>query len=372
MKPPDEGAEPDSRRAEDTNTHTVTAGPATVKPGPKHAASKSGVIEAALKELRDRGIAPNLTAESYQSIAAAGFDRRTLPASFVLAQILQQEHPMSVRHGLYRAASAGFYPGTDNSYYKQCGRLILKLRRAGIIPYSWVADSLRTRRKPSSWSGLQDFADTVREAYRKDFWAAQSDYLEIVTEKDSMAGTIRPVTDEYDIHLNVIRGNCSESHVWAWAEALRGIRKPLVVLYVGDFDPNGLDIERDLRERLAGFLGKPITLLDGKFHPSTKLEPHGCYWQRLAVTLEDFRRPEILGFPVRKTKSKAWKQRCADYVVRFGNRCVEADAVPASEIRDRVRHAIESHIDQQAWERLKLVEAAEKETIGNIFNLKVA
>jgi hypothetical protein len=333
--------------------------------------TKPSSTEIALKRLRALGIQPTLTEETYRRIAAVGFDQRTLPASFVLAQILVDEHPMSVRHGLYRAQ--GFYQGTDNRHYKQCGRLILKLRRAGIIPYSWVADSLRTRRKPSSWSGLQDFADTVREAYRKDFWATQSDYLEIVTEKDAMAGTIRPVTDEYDIHLNVIRGNCSESHIWGWAEALRQIRKPLMIFYIGDFDPNGLDIERDLRERLTGFLGKPITVLEnGKFCPSTKLEPHGCYWRRLAVTLEDFRRQDILGFPVRKIKSKAWEKRCADYVARFGNRCVEVDAIPAREIRDRVRQAIESHIDQQAWERLKVVEAAERESIANIFNLKVA
>jgi hypothetical protein len=332
----------------------------------------SSAIARALKRLRALGIEPTLTEESYRSIAAVGFDNRTLPASFVLVQILEKEHPLSLRGAFYRAVSAGVYPDTGERHYRQCGTIVLKLRRAGIIPYSWVADSLRTRRKPSSWSGLQDFGDTVREAYRKDFWAAQGHCLEVAGEKDAMAGTIRPVTDDYDIHLNVIRGNCSESHVWAWAEALKQIRKPLVIFYLGDFDPNGLDIERDLRERLAGFIGKQIIVLDGNFCPSTDLEEHGCYWQRMAVTLEDFRRADILGFPVRKTNSKAWKRRCTDYVARFGNRCVEVDAIPAGEIRDRLRQAIESHIDQQAWERLKVVEAAERESIANIFNLKVA
>jgi hypothetical protein len=321
--------------------------------------------------LNEIGFEPVLTEETYQNIVAVGFDRRTLPSSFVLAQILVNDHPLSLRSAFYRATSVGLYSNTGDEHYRQCGNIVLKLRRAGIIPYSWIADSLRTRRKPSSWSGLEDFGESVRAAYRRDFWASQKTYVEIVTEKDAMAGTIQPVTDDYDVHLNVIRGNCSESHVWNWAEALKEIQKPVMIYYLGDFDPNGLDIERDLRERLSGFLDSPVLAreIDGNMHIAPDLEgsSKSYNWIRLAVTEEDFSNESILGFPVRQSASKAWQRRCADYISKYGDRCVEVDAIPPAEIRQRVRDAIERHIDRPTWERLQQIEAAERETITKVF-----
>jgi hypothetical protein len=110
-----------------------------------------------------------------------------------------------------RAVSAGVYPDTSDPHYDACKRRILDMRRAGLIPYSWISDSTRRRLKPSSWSGLADFAETVAQAYRKDLWERQPDYLELFVEKDAMAGVIEPITAAYDVTLNVIRGNCSEA-----------------------------------------------------------------------------------------------------------------------------------------------------------------
>lgn len=223
-------------------------------------------------------------------------------------------------------------------------------------------------------------------------------------EKDAMAGVLRPVTHEFDVHLNVIRGNCSETFIWSIAEAWEEIEKPIVVYYLGDHDPNGLDIERDLKERLAGFVvDSKREYLDsigmGAFDARSHLamgalkatdperfkriwsgsEDMGDLvenylpfnWHRLAITAEDFDRDDLIGFPVRQNASRAWGKRCRDYIDEHGDRCVEVDAIPANEIRARLRRAIESHIDTGAWERLKAVEQAERETIIKAFR-KVA
>jgi hypothetical protein len=304
-------------------------------------------IESALCRVAPLNIEVALTRDTYRNIATAGFDCRTLPACFVLAQVLIDNQPITVRGSFYRAVHTGIYPDNADKHYRQVGRLILKLRREGIIPYDWIADSTRTRTKPSSWSGLQDYADTVRDCYRKDFWADQHDYVEVCVEKDAMAGVLRPITREYDVYLNVIRGDCSETFIWNWAESLREIKKPISIYYLGDHDPAGLNIEQDLRRRLEGFLDRPVK------------------WERLAVTDQDFSRSDLLGFPIREStrKAKACKRRCEDYISRFGDRCMEVDAIAPTEIRQRLREAIESHIDQDAWDRLKQVEDMERSTI---------
>jgi hypothetical protein len=276
------------------------------------------------------------------SFAATKFYESTLWQVFGLAQIVSREQPITVRGAFYRAVSSGLFPDTADEHYRACGRLILQLRRLGLAPYDWVSDSTRRRLKPSSWSGLADFAETVAQAYRKDLRERQPNYIEIFVEKDAMGGVIEPITDPYDVTLNVIRGNCSETFVYRVAELWQQIEKPIHIYYLGDHDPSGLKIEKDLQRRLAGF-GAQVS-----------------NWRRLAVTAADFRNPELIGFPVKKNASPAsWQP----YLGQYGDRCVEVDAISAAEIRDRVEEAILSHVDQHEWATLQLTEAEEKKNL---------
>jgi hypothetical protein len=275
--------------------------------------------------------------------AASKFNSLTLWQVFEIAQILEREQPITVRGAFYRAVSAGLFPGTGDPYYAACGRLILQLRRLGLVPYNWISDSTRRRLKPSSWSGLVDFAETVAQAYRKNLWERQGHYIELFVEKDAMAGVIEPITAEYDVTLNVIRGNCSETFVYRVAEIWLQIQKPIYVYYLGDHDPSGLKIEEDLRRCLLGF-GAVTT-----------------GWERLAITPEDFRNPDLLGFPVKKNLKSpmSWQP----YILLYGDRCLEVDAIPANEIRERVEEAILCHVDQHEWQTLQLIEAEEKKDL---------
>ena len=88
-------------------------------------------------------------------------------------------------------------PSTDQCHYAALGRIVTRLREAHVLPFQWIVDSIRSTLKPSSWSGLDDFADAVRDAYRRDFWASLPDYVHVIVEKDAMAGVLQPVTREF-------------------------------------------------------------------------------------------------------------------------------------------------------------------------------
>ena len=62
-----------------------------------------------------------------------------------LKEIIEREHPITVRGAFYRAVSAGLFPGTDQEYYKTCAKLIKRIREDGALPYEWIIDSSRTR-----------------------------------------------------------------------------------------------------------------------------------------------------------------------------------------------------------------------------------
>jgi hypothetical protein len=273
--------------------------------------------------------------------AFASFTSATVVQVFVLAQILAENQPLTVRGGMYRGIGT-IWQDSSNPNYRKCSRLILQMRRLGLIPYSWIVDGTRRRDKPSSWSGLADYAETVARAYRKDLWERQPGYIEVFVEKDAMSGIIAPITHEYDVTITPIRGFISETTVWETAEEWKLIEKPITVYYLGDHDPSGLKIEADLRNRLAGFC---------EFNVS---------WNRIAINDSDFANPNLLGFPVkRKDQPSKWRP----YLENFGDRCVEVDAIPAPEIRARVRAAIESHINQGEWEFLKAQEQREKQDV---------
>lgn len=276
-----------------------------------------------------------------------GFTSRNVLIAEMAMEIAEREHPLTLRALFYQLASAGGLPNSQ-PHYKRLMNVVARLREDGMMPCGWLTDNVRQTMKPSSWSGLPDFWDSVRRSYRKSFWASQPEYIEIALEKDALASTTWPVTHEFDVSLRVIRGFSSITYAMQIAQEWRHIQKPITMYYVGDYDPSGMAIEADLRAKLSRYSGRTFQ------------------WQRLAVVEHDFDAFDLLPLPVKTTdvRSRAFHER-------YGSRCAEADALPPSELRRRVRTAIESHIDRAAWDRLRAVEAAEKQSLDD-FHARLA
>jgi hypothetical protein len=237
----------------------------------------------------------------------------------------------------YRVVSAGFLPSTDKEHYSRLGRLLTRLRESGLVPFEWLVDNVRSSIKPSSWSGITQFVDTVQRAYRKDFWSQLPEYVHVIVEKDALAGVVAPVTREFDVTLSPIRGYASLSFAHDIASTWNRIEKPIHAYYLGDYDPSGFDLERDIREKLERYCRWPFT------------------WHRLGGNAGDFEAFDLL-----KLEPKRSDRRYQKFVVEHGSAAAELDAVPATEIRDRVRRAIERHIPSEQWERLTEIESHER------------
>jgi hypothetical protein len=223
-------------------------------------------------------------------------------------------------------------------------RLTIKLRERGVVPFEWIVDELRVRLKPSSWSGLADYGETVRDCYRKDFWPHLPVYTEVFVEKAAMAATLQSVTEEYDIGLNPIRGMSSLSALHRVGMLWREIEKPIYAYYLGDHDPSGLKIETDARAKLERYSGRTVT------------------WERLAVLPDDF---ETFGLLRLQPKKKDPNLRA--FLAQGYHDCAELDAIPADALRDRLRAAIEQHVPAEEWARLQQLEALEKQTVERVF-----
>lgn len=283
--------------------------------------------------------------ENCRLVASAGFAAKSLPLACVAAELLAQRQPDTVRGIMYAAVSVGWLPDTGRRSYGRIQRIINDLRKRGVVPFPWVVDNIRSTEKPSSWSGLADFTETVQQAYRRNFWASLPDYCCVIVEKDAAAGRISPVTREYDVPLHPLRGFSSTSFMFEIAGQWKKIEKPIHAYYIGDHDPSGRDIERSIRQRLAEYSGRHFA------------------WTRLAVEPKHFERFDILPLAP-KVKDTRYARFAADY----GDRCAEVEAVPADVLRDMVKAAIESHIPAGEWERLKEIERRERQSFRAVLD----
>ena len=286
------------------------------------------------------------TERMYRSLVETGLQRKTLPLAGVVAELAAERSPDTVRGIMYAVVSVGWLPDTSRKSYMRVQRILDRLRKLRIIPFHWITDNVRNTIKPSSWSGLADFTETVRDAYRMDFWARLPEYVEIIVEKDTVAGRVTTVTEEYDVRLHPLRGYSSTSFTHAIASQWDSIEKPITCYYVGDHDPSGRDIERAIQAGLAEFSDREFT------------------WRRLAVEPAHFEEYNIIPLAPKK-KDCLYRA----FVDEWGERCAEVEAIPAPALREMVRDAIEGHIPQGEWQRLKTIETAEKESWDDAMNM---
>jgi hypothetical protein len=139
----------------------------------------------------------------------------------------------------------------DPGYRKVQTDLVL-MRRAGDLPYSWLADNTRWQRKPRTFDGVADALRRTAQFYRKALWTEVGSYVEVWLEKDALAGVVYPVTEMYDVPLMVARGYASLSFLYDAAENIGDRGVPAYIYHFGDFDPSGVNagekIEQTLRE----------------------------------------------------------------------------------------------------------------------------
>jgi hypothetical protein len=255
-------------------------------------------------------------------------------------EILASDPPMTVRHVYYRLVSEGLIPKTEASY-DAVVRYLVKLRRSGEIPYSWISDSTRWIRKPRTYDSGSDALRITAKAYRRSLWANQDAYVELWVEKDALAGVLIEETDPYDVPLMVSRGFASITYLYESAQAIKEQEKPAFIYLLTDHDPSGLTAAKQIAEGLADFaLDFPIT------------------FERLAVTEQQITEWDL---PSHWTKPSTHNKD-------FRGESVELDAIPPRLLRGLVRDAIERHVDPFVLEQTRNTERLEREVLAVIAN----
>ena len=139
------------------------------------------------------------------------------------------------------------------------GRLLGDMREDDEVPWEWVADNTRWKRRPVTYTGLSDGLYSMAHGYRRNLWADAEEYVEIWVEKDALAGVLVEVTDPLDVPLMVAKGYTSKSYAYGAAEDIAAEMEKLkrvFVYHLGDSDPSGEDAARDVEAKLRRYVEK--------------------------------------------------------------------------------------------------------------------
>ena len=267
---------------------------------------------------------------------------KTLALIEAARQVLEAEHPMTLRQCFYRLVSGQVTENTRGSYQALSNALV-DARKEGAIPWGWLEDRLRVPHEVCMWDGLQDFLETVQGAYRRDVWPSQSVYLEVWLEKDALSGIFETVLQPYGVTLNVGRGYDGWSSIRG-AAMRYGTGDGVTILYFGDFDPSGEDMVRSLEKRLAFFEARPQIV-------------------KVALTAGDVER-----YNLPPALTKATDTRRARFIEQHGDRCVELDALPVGVLRERLTQEVESRLDLDAWRKVQEIEVIERQQLSALLN----
>ncbi len=271
------------------------------------------------------------------------FQQKTLDLFAAVNGILSQyDGPLTLRQVYYRLVAAQIIQNTENEY-KGLSKHLTNARLEGIVDDRRIVDRVRSTLRVPCWTDLGHFLEAVRRSYRREKWTSQPYNLEVWCEKDAVAGVLEPIANEYEIILYPCRGYNSYSALKEAAERIGYIDRPTVVLYMGDFDPSGQDMPRDIRDRLTEDFGVQLDLYV------------------IALTREQIETYDLPPAPAKRTDSRA-----AAFMAKHGDMAVELDALPPNVLQELVRVNVEQFFDMSSFERQAEIERAEQEKLEHL------
>ncbi|MCB8818673.1 hypothetical protein [Desulfosporosinus shakirovi] len=224
-----------------------------------------------------------------------------------------QGYSLTLRQVYYQMVARAIIPNNERSY-KNLGTLISDARLAGAIDWNAIEDRTRNLKGKSHWTTPGNMIDSAAYSYHLDHWKGQSNYVEVWVEKDALVGIVGQICGELDVSFFSCRGYVSQSEMWGAARRLKRRQdngQQIVLLHLGDHDPSGRDMSRDIQDRLITF------------------ETYGIEFHRLALNMNQIEQYDPPPNPTKLTDSRATK-----YIDEFGHECWELDALEPHVISD--------------------------------------
>lgn len=252
----------------------------------------------------------------------------------IVVDYANQGFGLTLRQLYYQFVARGLIPNNDREY-KNLGSVVNDGRLAGLI--DWYAISDRGRWLRNAWSDPgepEDQLEGMAESYKLDAWEGQDYRPEVWVEKDALVDIIGQACEPYGVAYFSCRGYTSQTEMWgAGRRILQNSRlgQRTIIIHLGDHDPSGIDMSRDITERLSLFAQEDIA------------------FERIALN-----RDQIDDYNPPPNPAKLTDSRSSGYVSLYGDESWELDALEPSVLVELISRTIAQYRDEDAYNEVLL------------------
>ena len=256
----------------------------------------------------------------------------------ICLEYANQGYDLTLRQLYYQFVARALIPNTDRSY-KRLGNIVSDARLLGYLDWDYIVDRTRTPNKAPSWASPAELIEAAASQYQEPVWADQDTVVEVWVEKEALAGVVERTADRERVLSFSCRGYVSQSAMWRAAQRHLNRSQDTVVLHLGDHDPSGIDMTRDIQDRLDLF-------------------ESGAAVYRIALTMDQIEEQDPPPNPTKLTDSRA-----GAYVAEFGYDSWELDALDPGYLDTLITEHISRWRDEDAFQAALQIEAANREEL---------
>jgi len=266
-------------------------------------------------------------------------------ANTIINEYKEEGYDLTLRQLYYQFVARDIIPNKQSEYNK-LGTAINNGRLAGLIDWNSIVDRTRRHEANAHWDSPSDIIEDSADQYAIDTRADQDNYLEVWVEKDALVGVIERACEPLDIGYLSCRGYVSQSAMWRAAMRIRRQERNgqvcTILLHLGDHDPSGIDMTRDIQDRLNMF-GSEVQV------------------KRIALDMKQVKKYKPPPNPAKTTDS-----RYASYRDEYGDESWELDALDPRIITELITKQAMNYTDEDKREFLIEKQENERQEIREI------
>lgn len=252
-------------------------------------------------------------------------------AEGIINELEAQGYDLTLRQLYYQFVAKGHIKDNTMASYKRLGSIINDARMAGLIDWDAIVDRTRNLQSNPHWDHPKDIVDSCVRQFQIEKWANQPERVEVWVEKEALIGVVAVAANRVDVPFFACRGYVSQSEMWRAGQRLISYGVPTTILHLGDHDPSGIDMTRDIEDRLRTFTERDLL----EAYPEV---------ERLALNMDQVREHNPPPNPAKITDSRATK-----YIREFGEESWELDALEPRLLDALITSAVLRHRDPTLW-----------------------
>ena len=264
----------------------------------------------------------------------------------IIAEYRGQGYWLTLRQLYYQFVARGLLANTQRNY-KRLGGILSDARLAGLVDWDAIEDRTRNLDALPTWQSPASIIEACAEQFRQDLWADQETRVEVWVEKEALAGVVGQIAHRHRVDCMACRGYMSQSEMWDAAtrrfSQYQVADQDVLVLHLGDHDPSGIDMTRDIGTRLDLFARERVTV------------------SRLALNMD-----QVLEWNPPPNPAKATDSRYGAYAVEFGDECWELDALEPATLDNLISRAVDAVRDVDKWKASEEREAEARNRLQGV------